>query len=202
MTRKIVLIFSILLLAFPAMSQTVAGRFHAGVDWGGGFTLAESHHFNYKTAFGYRVDDRNTVFAPHFTGHLTAYAGVWASDNISVALHAGWAGLEEGSRIIPVFVRTDWYFSNPMRSDCPFVYFDIGSDALSLKQNPILSAVGGGYRIVLYKRLGIDFHMSVRTLQCRPELIDDDSGLPVPDYNINADSQSRFGLEFGIRAGF
>ena len=170
---------------------------HAGLEWGPGFTVAESHHSNYISSVGYRVDESGSSFCPHFTGHVSAYAGVYAYDGLSISLHAGWAGLQSGRQLVPVFVRTDWYPGGNI------VFFDLGTDALTIaSSNTLLAGLGAGRRIPVGAGLFLDLRLSARILQGAGTIIDDDSGLPVPEEDIRQNSAGVATLQFGVSLGF
>ena len=108
--KRFLLISALLLCAFSLKAQDMkAPAFKFGVEWGGYTLLWYAYHFNYTTDIGSRVDQQNSKFKPAFNGSVMGYAGINASDWLSVALYGGFAGCDKGLRMIPALVRTTWY---------------------------------------------------------------------------------------------
>ena len=201
--KRFLLISALLLCAFSLKAQdTKAPAFKFGVEWGENTLLWYAYHFNYTTDIGSRVDQQDSRFKAAFNGSVMGYAGVNASDWLSVAFYGGFAGYDKGLRMIPALVRTTWYPRGAC-SDGIMAFMDLGTDVKTIiQENTVIADLGTGYRFSLSRHINLDFLLSLRTVQKRPPIPNPDGEGTIPAENVRNNSAGYYAIGFSIALEF
>lgn len=201
--KRFLLISALLLCAFSLKAQdTKAPAFKFGVEWGENTLLWYAYHFNYTTDIGSRVDQQDSRFKAAFNGSVMGFAGVNASDWLSVAFYGGFAGYDKGLRIIPALVRTTWYPRGAC-SDGIMAFMDLGTDVKTIiQENTVIADLGTGYRFSLSRHINLDFLLSLRTVQKRPPIPNPDGEGTIPAENVRNNSAGYYAIGFSIALEF
>ena len=201
--KRFLLISALLLCAFSLKAQdTKAPAFKFGVEWGENTLLWYAYHFNYTTDIGSRVDQQDSRFKAAFNGSVMGFAGVNASDWLSVAFYGGFAGYDKGLRIIPALVRTTWYPRGAC-SDGIMAFMDLGTDVKTIiQENTVIADLGTGYRFSLSRHINLDFLLSLRMVQKRPPIPNPDGEGTIPAENVRNNSAGYYAIGFSIALEF
>ena len=201
--KRFLLISALLLCAFSLKAQdTKAPAFKFGGEWGENTLLWYAYHFNYTTDIGSRVDQQDSRFKAAFNGSVMGFAGVNASDWLSVAFYGGFAGYDKGLRIIPALVRTTWYPRGAC-SDGIMAFMDLGTDVKTIiQENTVIADLGTGYRFSLSRHINLDFLLSLRTVQKRPPIPNPDGEGTIPAENVRNNSAGYYAIGFSIALEF
>lgn len=201
--KRFLLISALLLCAFSLKAQdTKAPAFKFGVEWGENTLLWYAYHFNYTTDIGSRVDQQDSRFKAAFNGSVMGFAGVNASDWLSVAFYGGFAGYDRGLRMIPALVRTTWYPRGAC-SDGIMAFMDLGTDVKTIiQENTVIADLGTGYRFSLSRHINLDFLLSLRTVQKRPPIPNPDGEGTIPAENVRNNSAGYYAIGFSIALEF
>ena len=201
--KRFLLISALLLCAFSLKAQdTKAPAFKFGVEWGENTLLWYAYHFNYTTDIGSRVDQQDSRFKAAFNGSVMGFAGVNASDWLSVAFYGGFAGYDKGLRIIPALVRTTWYPRGAC-SDGIMAFMDLGTDVKTIiQENTVIADLGTGYRFSLSRHINLDFLLSLRTVQKRPHIPNPDGEGTIPAENVRNNSAGYYAIGLSIALEF
>lgn len=201
--KRFLLISALLLCAFSLKAQdTKAPAFKFGVEWGENTLLWYAYHFNYTTDIGSRVDQQDSRFKAAFNGSVMGFAGVNASDWLSVAFYGGFVGYDRGLRMIPALVRTTWYPRGAC-SDGIMAFMDLGTDVKTIiQENTVIADLGTGYRFSLSRHINLDFLLSLRTVQKRPPIPNPDGEGTIPAENVRNNSAGYYAIGFSIALEF
>ena len=201
--KRFLLISALLLCAFSLKAQdTKAPAFKFGVEWGENTLLWYAYHFNYTTDIGSRVDQQDSRFKAAFNGSVMGFAGVNASDWLSVAFYGGFAGYDRGLRMIPALVRTTWYPRGAC-SDGIMAFMDLGTDVKTIiQESTVIADLGTGYRFSLSRHINLDFLLSLRTVQKRPPIPNPDGEGTIPAENVRNNSAGYYAIGFSIALEF
>ena len=201
--KRFLLISALLLCAFSLKAQdTKAPAFKFGVEWGENTLLWYAYHFNYTTDIGSRVDQQDSRFKAAFNGSVMGFAGVNASDWLSVAFYGGFAGYDRGLRMIPALVRTTWYPRGAC-SDGIMAFMDLGTDVKTIiQENTVIADLGTGYRFSLSRHINLDFLLSLRTVQKRPPIPNPDGEGTIPAENVRNNSAGYYAIGLSIALEF
>jgi len=201
--KRFLLISALLLCAFSLKAQdTKAPAFKFGVEWGENTLLWYAYHFNYTTDIGSRVDQQDSRFKAAINGSVMGFAGVNASDWLSVAFYGGFAGYDKGLRMIPALVRTTWYPRGAC-SDGIMAFMDLGTDVKTIiQENTVIADLGTGYRFSLSRHINLDFLLSLRTVQKRPPIPNPDGEGTIPAENVRNNSAGYYAIGLSIALEF
>jgi len=201
--KRWLLISIALLCTLPICAQSQkAPVFKFGVEWGENTLLWYAYHFNYTNDMGSRVDQGGSLFKPSFNGSVMGFAGVNASDYLSVAFYGGFAGLAREERIIPALVRTTWYPRGACK-DGVLAFMDMGTDIRTiLSENTVIADLGTGYRYALSRHINLDFLLTLRTVQKTPPIPNPDGEGTIPAENVRNNSAGYYAVNFSIALEF
>jgi len=169
------LIFAILFVALPlhAVAQEKVFHFEYGLDWGVSADMLYYYHVNYSAqGTGARVNTKETKAVFHVNGQMTGYVGTEIGSKWSTELLCGLSGLYDGSTSVPLTMRVTFF---PDKRDHLKLklFAEAGSAfAPSFKdQPPLLVKAGAGTRIMLAKRVSMDFMAALQMYMCHPQTI-------------------------------
>lgn len=206
-SRAIILTLILPLLSGPLMARTPLFRY--GLEWGFTPMVYETCHLNYLVEEGYRVDDSSSdvMFTPNAV--LLAGFGVNVSNNISLGIYSGYAGLSEENRVIPLSFRATW-FPKGVTSDGMLYYADVGtgfhihiSDRIEPDRSPAtLVGIGTGYHFSLTSSIGLDLQIGFRESFDHALILDPDGSGYISGRNIRRNNAAYSALNMSIALTF
>lgn len=185
--KKLVLILMSFTLAIQVCLAEDTGRnpfprVTYGLEWGYTSTLYSYTHLNYRTEVGYRMDIKDGRF--HYTpnGELLASVGYNLNGNMNLSFITGYAGLDEGCRVVPLSLRGTYYIGE-CTHDRFFTFLDGGIGIDEHLDGPLswTGKAGAGYRVHLSRSINLDFLLDIRIVKTSPDIKDPDSGVNLPD---------------------
>ena len=159
-------ILSAMLLACTAASAR-GSLFRYGVEWGYTPMVYEAHHLNYIAREGFRVDDNDSGGKFNSNALLLMDFGVNLTDNFSLGLYFGYAGLSEDNRVLPLSMRMTW-FPKGITTDGFMCYAEAGAgfhlpwQDVPKRNAAFLASAGAGYHLALSRSMGLDFQIGLR----------------------------------------
>lgn len=185
--RKTLIFISLLFTSLPlchAGNQGQKGslRFRYGVEWGYTISISNSYHYDYiHPEDGFRVDRKDTDFYAYSNAYANLNTGVEFLRHFGASLHAGFAGIKQERRMVPVSIRESFFF-NGYDSDGVLAFIEEGlgihgsEDRLSY-----FAKMGAAYRIALGARESLDLGLSFQAVTDHPPVYDNDTNDYVPD---------------------
>lgn len=188
--KRIILILLILILfnnnvnARERKSETFP-RFTTGVEWGYAAAVWEVFHYNFFSQEGYRVNEVGESSVFHNYGDMYLHAGYNFNENWNISLYAGYSGMTDRHKAVPIYLRGSRYFGKDAMKDRWFTFIDIGSGICLKKpvQEIIIGRLGGGYRISLSRDTKLDLMIALRMNYTHPEVFHE--GKPIPHETVN-----------------
>jgi len=192
MRRHIPLLIALMLLAGTAPlragnppGREGSARLSCGIEWGYDATVIDAYHYNYMDAAdGFRIDEEAVKPMLYSNGHAMAHLTVEFARRWALGLYAGYAGVQQRTRIFPLALRST-YFMESFRDDGQFLFLEGGAGLHETRRSiSPFGRLGYGYRAVLTRRSSIDFSASLRVTADHPPIYD--SSIPgyVSDENI------------------
>lgn len=188
-----------------ASAQEKALHFRFGAEWGLTATLFEHHHFNYfEKNLGYRVNERIDALKLFPNACAEIFIGTDIGRKWNLSLRGGIAGYLS-DLFFPLKVRATL---TPAGSDRDgWLWYAEGGPMLGrrLGGDPDFAGCGGigaGYRVSPGGRTAIDFTLSLRSTLSHPQIIDEESGAPLPAENIGRANRVCTALSFSISLSF
>lgn len=208
MMRKFLTITIILILSqFLGHAEETGGKgslhFRYGIEWGYSVSVINSYHYNYiHPVEGYRVDKKATDFYAYSNAYADLNAGVEFLKHFGTSLHAGFAGVKQARRMVPVSLRESYFFKN-YGSDGVMAFLEEGVGFhKSEEELSYLAKAGAGYRISLSTRGCMDILISVEACTDHPSVYDNDIKAHVPSEYMR-ESDAVYGImSFSIMLSF
>lgn len=147
-------------------------RYTFGVEWGYVATIQSGYRYIFFPPEGYRVDVRDNSFGLKNNADVYIHAGMNLNNKWNLSIYAGYAGVSDIHKVIPVSLRGTRYFGEDPLKDRWFAFADLGS-GLCMKRplQEILSGkIGGGYRLSLSRYSMLDFLVSARMTYTHPQI--------------------------------
>ena len=207
--RHIAALAAALLLGICQASASDRGqgrdwRIEYGAEWGYTATFLFNYHFNYvDSTDGYRVDETGTDFSYRSNAFGLLYSGVDFLGHYSLVLNAGYAGIYQGRRYIPVALRGACHFKSYDESGAFAIaeygrgFFTDGTKHVSQSYR-----LGGGYRYTLGGPACLDFIVSARLSTDRPDVYNFNLGDKVQDMYLRRNKAWYGSLNFSIALSF
>lgn len=181
--RKLLLSF----LAAALFSVPLAGRgakVYTAMEWGAGMTIADIHLYNYLLEGGYRMNGSDIYFGGKVNAYWQGSIGCEISPTWSLALNAGYEGIDRQYRVYPVTLRATHYLQSAA-VDGWFLHCEGGVGFWSVSDiSAVLGRLGAGYRLALTRHTALDFILSYRLSIRNPDLFDPDSTHQIPPERI------------------
>ena len=158
--------------------------FKTGIEWGIDAAFYSNHYYNFITESGYAIRGRHnsSMFIPNGTLSLSAVYDFGNGGRLS--LLAGYCGLADKYRVIPVTLRGAW-FSPVTRYAGWTAFTEAGMtvrDDFKTRPDPVISA-GFGWRVSVSADADLEFMVRYRCALRQPPLKD-------PEYNTTVDQQN------------
>lgn len=162
-----------------------SARLSFGVEWGYEATLLDIYHYNYiETTDGFRIDEKAVKPMYYSNGHATAGVTLQFARRCALGLHAGYAGIQERSRMFPVSLRATYFFDSYL-DDGTFTFLEGGAGVQEgRKIFPSFGRIGYGYRAILGGSCSMDLSGSLRVVYDHPMVYDVSIPGYVPQENL------------------
>ena len=189
-----------LLFACLGAGARVPDKLHLGADWGFTATALRFHHYNYlDESIGFRVDDSGWTSDIGANGFVYLTVGFDVTDRLKLDAYAGYAGVNDNVRIVPVLVGATWF----LRSggvDGFFLYARGGEGFKPRKSGPpiIMGTAGPGFRLALSRRSSIDVKLGIQFSIDHPEVWDPVERQYISPHNIRRNDATYYGVNLGI----
>ena len=172
---KKVLAILLTLISFNNFVNAQKDRFYKytfGVEWGYVATFQSGYRYIFFPPEGYRVDVRDNSFGLQNNADLYIHSGVNLSRSWNLSLYAGYAGVGDIHKVLPVSIRVTRYFGKDPLSDRWFAFSDLGSGICFKRpvQEILTGKIGGGYRMSLSRYSKLDFIISARMTYTHPQI--------------------------------
>ena len=172
---KKILAILLTLISFNNFVNAQKDRFSKytfGVEWGYVATFQSGYRYICLPPEGYRVDVRDNSFGLQNNADLYIHSGVNLSRSWNLSLYAGYAGVGDIHKVLPVSIRATRYFGKDPLSDRWFAFTDLGSGICFKRpvQEILTGKIGGGYRMSLSRYSKLDFIISARMTYTHPQI--------------------------------
>lgn len=172
---KNILAILLTLISFNNFVNAQKDRFSKytfGVEWGYVATFQSGYRYIFFPPEGYRVDVRDNSFGLQNNADLYIHSGVNLSRSWNLSLYAGYAGVGDIHKVLPVSIRATRYFGKDPLSDRWFAFTDLGSGICFKRpvQEILTGKIGGGYRMSLSRYSKLDFIISARMTYTHPQI--------------------------------
>ncbi|MBR5299510.1 MAG: hypothetical protein IKU36_04570 [Bacteroidales bacterium] len=170
-------IFAILLILFSFNISVNAqkdrfNKYTFGVEWGYVATFQSGYRYIFFPPEGYRVDVMDNSFGLHNNADVYIHSGLNLNKNWNLSIYAGYAGVSDIHKVIPVSLRGTRYFGKDPLKDRWFAFVDFGSGICIKRpvQEILAGKIGGGYRMSLSRYSKLDFIFAVRMTYTHPQI--------------------------------
>ena len=164
--RMLAVVVAVLLMSGSAH----AFGFRYGIEWGYTGTFYETHHYNYLSDVGARVDVNSQGPVYYSNGDILGYAGLIMGRHIEADVVCGWAGVVQGRRVVPVMARGTYFFNGTCQDGLK-VYVDGGLCLARTSGSQLcpIARAGCGYRLMLTERTALDFSAALQGISDHPD---------------------------------
>jgi hypothetical protein len=170
-------ILAILLILIPFNNFVNAqkdrfSKYTFGVEWGYVATFQSGYRYIFFPPEGYRVDVRDNNFRLQSNADLYIHSGINLNSIWNLSLYAGFAGVGDIHKVLPVSIRATRYFGKDPLADRWFAFTDLGSGICFKRpvQEILTGKIGGGYRMSLSRYSKLDFIISARMTYTHPQI--------------------------------
>jgi hypothetical protein len=172
---KKILAILLILISFNNFINAQKDRFSKytfGVEWGYVATFQSGYRYIFFPPEGYRVDVRDNNFRLQSNADLYIHSGINLNSIWNLSLYAGYAGVGDIHKVLPVSIRATRYFGKDPLSDRWFAFTDLGSGICFKRpvQEILTGKIGGGYRMSLSRYSKLDFIISARMTYTHPQI--------------------------------
>ena len=192
-----------ILLIFSALAPFAKARdikFAYGLEWGLAACLYtfEANSFFTEEQFPVRTTWQGMTY--HNNGHIWVVAGIDLKRKVNLSAYVGYQGIGPGARAYPVSLRVSYYFNKTDKTG----FFTSLAGGLLLDEKFALKTgytanIAGGYRIMLGKRLSLDFKAGLQLCRSHPrEFIDRYTSTAVPAERVISSTANRGSVFAGI----
>ena len=185
----------------------ILGTLTFGIEGSYISTAASYRHFNYISAYGYRIDRKfwNTMY--HSNGEFLIHAGFNVSRRVNMSFYTGYSGISRMEHTYPLTLRATYYFSGEEMERKWFAFADAGPGFYKSSDRMVMSGIfklGGGYRIPLSLCSSLDFMVSVRNVMTNTSVPDFNTGTQffISGDNLRRNNAVYLSFVFGIGLTF
>ena len=185
----------------------ILGTLTFGIEGSYISTAASYRHFNYISAYGYRIDRKfwNTMY--HSNGEFLMHIGVDISDKFNLSVYTGRSGINRGTYVVPLTLRGSCYFGKDPSKGRWLAFLDAGPGLSGYGDDLSLSGMfkaGTGYRIPLGRYTRLDFLVSFRTVVTGKGIMGSSmsSSIYIPEENLRRSDALYLAMTFGIGITF
>ena len=169
------------LLAVPAL-LCAQERTGIGVEWGMGYLPAHRISESFRSDAGYRIDREGWNGSQHINGFVSLALEYDISRHQTLSLTAGKRGVGNGDRIYPVGLRYARYHrSHAADTGWLFAEAGVGYNRDARVHLATQGLLGYGWRYRLGAHSCVDGGLRLAAVWYRPDIIDPDTEMPVPE---------------------
>ncbi len=173
-------------------------RLHAGLEWGGSFTVLNHYHYNYlDDAVGFRINEEAVRGMFNLNGYFAGYAGMDVAKELNLSLLLGYESIYDGREVMPLSIRLNWYPSG-CHSDGLLFFADTGSGIRKSDSMVKRAQIGTGYRLSLSDYSSLDLRLGIRICHDNPDVWDPVEEEYISRRNILRNDAHYFALNFGL----
>lgn len=206
--KRIVLISLLLALSAP-LGATRPGKWYDhldyGVEWGYTASFFEAYHYNYTSpSSGARIDTRDSHLSYKSNGHIYGFVGAKFARRFALDAAAGWAGLFESRRMVPLTLRGSYFFRGYDRDG--WKLFAEGGCCLGESHAGKavgIARLGSGYRVMLDRNFALDLSLSLQGVSDHPTNVYDKAREEaIPDASLRRSDCNYLALNFSVALSF
>lgn len=204
-------IFTLLVPELPAREKDRRGfmdMFKFGIEGSCIITAAEYRHYNYISAFGYRIDRKFWQKGSHVNGELLIHAGCDITRRFNLSLYTGYSGISRFEHTVPLTLRgTVQLGRKDMMEGRWMVFADAGPGFSGTGEGMVLAGLlkaGAGYRIPLSRHSAMDILLAFRAVKTNTGVTEISSGntIFIIGDNIRSNDALYMSVQFGIGLTF
>lgn len=177
-------------------------RLTYGLEWGYSAAVFSGFHYNYFAPEGFRMDEFGNSFIYRSNAEAYLNVGYNLSDIWNIAVYAGYAGVSDLHKAIPISFRGTRFFGDDPAKDRWFAFMDLGTGICLKKpvQEIFSGKIGCGFRMALSQTTGLDFIFAVKTIYTHPYIYYD--GIEIPFNKTNRNDAYISSLSLGLALYF
>ena len=206
MRRFIFILLTLSIFNISVKAKNAGGernsRLTYGLEWGYAAVVHSGFHYNYFAPEGFRMDEFGSAFT--YQGNAEAYLNIGynLSDIWNISVYAGYLGVSDLHKAIPISFRGTRFFGDDPAEDRWFAFMDLGTGICLKKpvQEIFSGKLGCGFRMALSQTTGLDFLFSVKTIYTHPDIYYD--GIEIPFDKTNRNDAYISSLSLGIALSF
>lgn len=183
----------------------ITENFHVkyGIEWGYLATFMNSYHTVYfDPDAGYRIDREGTDMFLYSNGYASARLGVEMFGHYSATVLAGYCGIRQDRRILPLTLRAAYHL-NSYDETGSMVFLEGGAGIqFSEESAALLLKAGYGYRLKMSRKSSLDFMASLQMSGDHPGIYNPDIPGYVPDIQVRRSDSLCGAICFSIAINF
>jgi len=209
MRRKILIT---IILAFSVFGTVQArmldgwffSRFRIGAEWGYSQCFFLARNYNIFSEEGYRIHEQSAGLYLRPNASLYGQIGVDIARRFNLAVYAGYIGVGENNRLLPLQLRASFFPKTPHGQGL-FTYAQGGPAWHTITGGYTLAwlgGLGGGYRIPLSEACNLDLLAGVKFLWDHPRIPNPDGPGYTPAHNIRRNDAGYCTLDVTVAINF
>jgi len=201
MKKILTTIAAILMFASGAMAWQPKLGF--GLEWGYTGTFLRSHQYNYIYSAGSRIIDNGSEWWYYSNGSVLANVGVDLTKTFNLSAYSGLLGVYSSRWMIPVELRARWCPSG-LENDGFIAHTGVAATfpTETLKDMAGRLNIGGGYRVMVYRHISVDFLFSANATLDHDLIKDPDTGQHILSSDITRNLSEYWGLNLSVAINF
>ena len=174
-----------------------------GIEWGYSATCFDKYHSVYfNPEVGYRIDNQGTDFFLYSNAYVSARVGVEMFRHYSLAILAGYAGVNQDRRLFPATVRAT-YFMDSYDTGGIMIFGEGGLGMTDVSENVSnLFKLGTGYRLKMSMKSSLDFMASLQLTKDHPGIYSAEIPGYIPDEYVRRSDNYYGAVSFSIAISF
>ena len=191
------------LLLFALGLQARGPRLSYGLEWGYTGTFLRTYQYNYIYSAGSRIIENDAVWWYYSNGGVLADVGLDLGSHVNLSVYSGLLGVYSRRWMVPVELRTRWC---PLGLDSNGPVAHLGAaltfPTTTLRETSGRINAGGGYRVIVYKDISVDFLLSAVVTSDHDLIPDPDTSYHVPSRDISRNYAEYWGVNFSVAINF
>lgn len=148
-------------------------RFTFGIEGSFSGSFLTFRDYNFISAFGYRVHNKDLYARYHSNGELLLHAGCNVTGRLNLSVYSGCCGISRFEKLYPVSLRVTCYPGKGGTPEKWFLFAEGGpgmKKPFSWKSVSGIAKIGTGYSIWLSRASRLNFIMAFRGVFTNPAL--------------------------------
>lgn len=177
--------------------------FTYGLEWGYTATILKTGQYNFICAEGYRIIENPVIWRYFSNGSILANAGLNLTDHLNVSACSGLLGVYSRRWMVPVELRLKY---------CPAGLYNDGLvlgagggvafPTTTLRETGARGVAGAGYRFALFRKMSVDFMLSLNVTLDHDRITDPDTRQYVSRTEIESNTVQYYALNLSIGLNF